>query len=65
MGRAAAWALVIGLFLCALAGFWVGGELHYGNCLTENPVPIPKSRGVWAPEEPEVAYPAPHCSRLP
>jgi len=33
MTRAAAWALVVALLICAVAGLWIGSELHYGNCL--------------------------------
>jgi hypothetical protein len=48
MGRAAAWALVVAILLCAIAGFWVGGEMHYRNCLANAVAHAPTDPGIEA-----------------
>lgn len=34
--RAGVWVLAIAAVILATAAVWIGGEIHYRNCLTEH-----------------------------
>ena len=38
--RVALWLLVVGVLIAACGLLWVGGELHYRNCLTKAQVQL-------------------------